>query len=267
MLTTLISWYRRICFKWTNRHCPICKWNVKKFLPLDEQYSKVQVVLENRNITAFDYETLSVNDYYCPICWSNDRARLIYKYLSEKFGDNAKIPSSIAHFAPDWGLNRAIKRRFPLSKLVTLDLFMDGVDVKADLQDLRSINTGEFDIVICSHVLEHVPDDMKALSEISRILNVSWIGIFLVPIPLGLDSIHEDPTESNPDERLRRFGQDDHIRMYSKKGFMDRLSTYFNVHQLWIDDFGIETFTRLWLKKESILYVCTGLEKTRKDHE
>jgi SAM-dependent methyltransferase len=77
-----------------------------------------------------------------------------------------------------------------------------------------------FDAIICSHVLEHVPDDRRALAELRRVLRPDGWAVLLVPI-LRERTI-EDPTETDPAERLRRFGQRDHVRVYGRD-FYERL--------------------------------------------
>lgn len=82
-----------------------------------------------------------------------------------------------------------------------------------------------FDIVVCNHVLEHVPDDRRAMSEIARVLRPDGWALLLVP---GLEgnaggpTTDEDPSVTSPEERLRRFGQRDHVRQYGWD-YLDRL--------------------------------------------
>jgi SAM-dependent methyltransferase len=69
-----------------------------------------------------------------------------------------------------------------------------------------------FDTVYCSHVLEHVPDDRKAMAEIHRVLRPG--GWALVQVPLSTDVTREDLSITDPRERLRLYGQRDHVRFY-----------------------------------------------------
>jgi SAM-dependent methyltransferase len=115
---------------------------------------------------------------------------------------------------------------------------------------------GTFDAFICSHVLEHVSDDLKALSELFRILKPNGWGILMVPIILSLDQIDEDPLLEDIAERWRRFGQDDHVRMYSRNGFIERvIGAGFSVRQYGQEYFGAEVFKRYGISDKSILYV------------
>lgn len=80
-----------------------------------------------------------------------------------------------------------------------------------------------FDAVICSHVLEHVTEDHKAMGEIYRVLKPSGWSILQVPIALNFEEILEDPAVTSPQARQEHFGQDDHVRIYNRKGFVGRL--------------------------------------------
>lgn len=86
--------------------------------------------------------------------------------------------------------------------------------VRGDLCSLP-FPTGSFDLVVCFHVLEHVDDDVAAVREISRVLADD--GTAVVVVPWNPDSAHTDEDlAASPDERLRRFGQIDHVRMYGR---------------------------------------------------
>ena len=77
-----------------------------------------------------------------------------------------------------------------------------------------------FDIVFCSHVLEHIPDDRKAMRELARVLKPEGWAVFMVP--LNAEHTIEDPSITNPAERERLFWQHDHVRLYGPD-FKDRL--------------------------------------------
>jgi ubiquinone/menaquinone biosynthesis C-methylase UbiE len=133
---------------------------------------------------------------------------------------------------------------------------MDGIDDRVDVTDMCTYADNQFDFFICSHVLEHVMDDRKALGELYRVLKPMGQGILMVPIVLGIEEIDEDPSITDDAERWRRFGQHDHVRLYSKHGFIDRVSEAgFRIHQHGWEYFGKEVFTRNGVASQSILYV------------
>jgi ubiquinone/menaquinone biosynthesis C-methylase UbiE len=113
-----------------------------------------------------------------------------------------------------------------------------------------------FDMILCSHVLEHVDDDRKAMSELFRILKPSGFGIIMVPIDINLKEDFENPEYKTEAERWKYFGQNDHVRLYSKNGFATKLiQTGFKVNQLGIDYFGADVFEKNGIHPRSVLYV------------
>ena len=78
------------------------------------------------------------------------------------------------------------------------------------------------DAIICNHVLEHIPDDRKAMKELRRVLKPGGWGILQVPISYVLAATHEDPSIVTTEAREQAFGQYDHVRIYAKD-YVDRL--------------------------------------------
>ncbi len=115
----------------------------------------------------------------CPGCGSSERHRLQAKVLDTVFAGFETHRKSLLHFAPERFLKKRFKRDFSVYK--TADLFRADVDMKADITNLP-LPDNSYDVVFASHVLEHVPDDRKAVSEIHRILRPGGIAILPVPI-------------------------------------------------------------------------------------
>jgi ubiquinone/menaquinone biosynthesis C-methylase UbiE len=114
-----------------------------------------------------------------------------------------------------------------------------------------------FDFIYCCHVLEHIPDDQKAVKEIYRILTKKGWAIFMVPIFPSLKETYEDPSIVKEEERWQHFGQGDHVRLYAKKPFVQLLKgSGFQVDQLGIEYFGEELFQKSALSKTSVLYIA-----------
>lgn len=80
-----------------------------------------------------------------------------------------------------------------------------------------------FDVVICNHVMEHVADDSIAMAEVFRILKPHGWALLQVPIALALDRTIEDPTATTESQRIERFGQEDHVRLYARGDYVKRL--------------------------------------------
>jgi predicted SAM-dependent methyltransferase len=139
---------------------------------------------------------------------------------------------------------------------VTADLFRQDVDDQVDIMDMNLYGDCSVDFFICSHVLEHVEDDRKAMRELYRVLKQGGQGILVVPIILTIDEIDEDPSVTDEAERWRRFGQFDHVRLYSKRGFLARVAEAgFTITELGLEHFGEETFREHAISNQSVLYI------------
>ncbi len=208
-----------------------------------------------------EFETFNSLEYACPFCGATDHDRLYARYLDEILAkDHGSQGIQIVDFAPVRSLSAYIRRKMSPhpGAYRTADLFMPDVDDRVDLMDMRLYRDGQFDFFICSHVLEHVNDDRMALRELFRITKPGGSGIVMVPVPLDVDEVDEDPSITDEAVRWRRFGQCDHVRLYSKKGLVERLrQTGFQVAELGISHFGAETFEQLALLPNSILYVVS----------
>jgi SAM-dependent methyltransferase len=176
-------------------------------------------------------------------------------YLKEKFVSmNASTKPLLIEFAPSKPLQKFIKTHNVNYR--TADLYMEGVDDKLDLMDMHIYPDNFCDIFICSHILEHVSDDKKALKELYRILKPGGWGILMVPINLKNDKIDEDPSVTDVGGRWRRFGQDDHIRLYSKKGFIERVKAAgFSLFQLNKNYFTRDKLLKCGITERSVLYI------------
>ena len=164
---------------------------------------------------------LNRRHYLCPVCYVADRDRAYALWMKKYLVRDKKI--KILDIAPNKGLSAFIKREFPNAEYKSADLYMKDVDYHLDVMNMEIIQSNSIDFFICSHVLEHVNDDIKAMKEFVRILKPGGCGIMVVPIVIGLKTIDEDPNCTDIVERWRRFGQDDHIRKYSHDDFVKRL--------------------------------------------
>lgn len=151
-----------------------------------------------------------------PSTLSLERHRLLWLYLKNEtkfFSDKLKV----LHFAPE----QAFYKRFRELKnleYITTDLNSPLADVKADICNLP-FKDGEFDVILCNHVLEHIPDDTKAMQELYRVMKPSGWGVFQIPQDLSREKTFEDDTITDKKERAKIFGQYDHVRVYGRDYF------------------------------------------------
>lgn len=240
--------------------CPCCGREVI-YVPLSEYYSAMarkyqaeQAVEESR------LETLNKEEYSCPQCGGSDRDRLIISFLKKEGLDEAREGMKVLQIAPAAVITSWIQRHCPHIAYETTDLYMDNVSFQSDIMNMDMIRDDTYDVIICSHVLEHVQDDRKALSEMKRILKPDGKIVFLVPLDLNASDIDEEWGLSEA-ENWRRFGRGDHCRLYNKDGMMHRLEEFFCVHSLGKEYFGEEMFQQCALTDTSTLYLLTKSEE------
>lgn len=159
-----------------------------------------------------------LDNFSCPECAAHDRERHLYLYL-ERLGILETIKTAqILHFAPEGRLTRLIEKLGP-TRYVRADLFPNDATIeKIDMLDVPySANT--FDIVIANHVLEHVMNDLQALSELHRVLKPNGLAILQTPFSAKLEATFQDPGVDSDVARLHLYGQEDHVRLYGKDIF------------------------------------------------
>jgi SAM-dependent methyltransferase len=149
----------------------------------------------------------------CPRCGSLERHRLLIDFLRERT-DLFDEPLSVLHIAPEYGLQRRLRKHGNLAYR-SADLASPLATDKVDLLNMP-YPEGSFDVVICSHVLEHVEDDVRGLHEIRRVLAPGGRAILMSPIDETLSETLEDHTVMSHEERHRVFGQGDHLRRYGR---------------------------------------------------
>jgi glycosyltransferase involved in cell wall biosynthesis/SAM-dependent methyltransferase len=235
--------------------CSVCGRRLRRFQPLSDHFRSSY---ERYGWPYQDAETLNVNAYSCPFCGASDRDRLCALYVRERLSRQTGQPTSVLDIAPSVALRQLFHQLVAAGGLAyrTADIEREDVDDRIDITDMRSYQDASFDVFLCSHVLEHVPDDCLALRELHRILSPGGWGILMVPILVTLEAIDEDPMVIDVAERWRRFGQDDHVRCYSRAGFVQRIrKAGFHVHALGAEHFGLATLTRCGITNGSVLYV------------
>jgi len=234
-------------------NCPVCgATNIRiHALPIHffAQWQKYQTVHN-----PFFIETMNIEHYMCSKCFASDRDRLYAIYL-QHYLDTVMYKVKFLDIAPAPALRTFLKNNINVAYR-SMDLMMAEVDDNLDITNMHAYSDEQFDFFICSHVLEHIPDDTKAMAELYRVLKKGGQGIAMVPINLQLQETMEDPACTDEVLRWKYFFQDDHVRMYAKEDYISRLmSVGFTVEQLDINYFGKEVFERNAIWPTSVLYV------------
>ncbi|MGW8122352.1 class I SAM-dependent methyltransferase [Roseivirga echinicomitans] len=217
-----------------NVTCPICEISYRKFLP----YGRL-----NPRENAL-----------CPDSLSLERHRLMWLYLKEKT-TFFTAPHKLLHIAPEICFIDKFKA-MPNIDYTTADLESPLADVKMDVHDIP-FEANTFDVVFCNHVMEHVEDDIKSMSEIHRVLKPGGWAFIQSPQDYSREVTLEDPSITDPKERERVYWQNDHVRLfgldYSKRlekaGFKVTEDRY-------VMELPAETVRKYALPPNEIIYFC-----------
>jgi SAM-dependent methyltransferase len=250
-----LSYYRG-----TQYRCPICNIQLRAFKPIwrsfwtdYQQYDFIR--------SPFAMETFNVGAFSCPACDAYDRERLTALYLDRAFrAFDPKRRYRLVEFAPAHALHRMIKRH-PFIEYRSADLMRKDVDDRVDITSCPYAD-GSVNVFLCSHVLEHIEDDRRAMRELHRILAPDGFGVVLVPLFPDVDETHEDAKIAALSQRWKYFGGGDHVRQYGKQDFIDRLTAAgFKIDQLDIGYFGKDVFHQAGIAENSVLYVLRKPER------
>jgi hypothetical protein len=221
-------WYRG-----RGRWCPVCGQSSRKFRPGG---------------------TVARQDAKCPRCGALERHRFTWLYLLHRTDLFDGRPKRVLHVAPEQCFERQLQDRLGGGYL-TADLRDPHAMERMDITGIRHPDES-FDVIYCSHVLEHVLDDRRAMREFHRVLKRSGWAILLVPITA--DRTFEDPTIVRPSDRLRVFGQKDHVRRYGPD-YLDRLRhAGFDVQVTRVSEMiSADEAARMGITRVGEIYHCT----------
>lgn len=194
------------------------------------------------------------NNVLSPSTLSLERHRLLWLYLQKEtsfFSDKLKV----LHFAPEQAFYKRFKKMKNLD-YTTTDLNSPLADVKADICNLP-FNDNSYDVILCNHVLEHIPDDTKAMQELYRVLKPNGMAILQIPQDLNRAETFEDDTITDKKERAKIFGQYDHVRVYGRDYFDKLRSVGFKVEEVdYTSKLSAEAIEKYCLAKGEIIPVC-----------
>jgi SAM-dependent methyltransferase len=206
----------KACYAGKGCFCPYCGKSYRKFL---HQGVRAEVFKKYAISGAGPMKNVR-----CPHCRSNHRMRLLYLFF-ELRTDIFERDVRILHIAPKKDLARFLRTHNNIDHICGAlfpERWADFDAVKVDITDIP-FPDADFDVLICNHVLEHVPGDETAMAEIFRVIKPGGFAVLQVPLALDLEKTLEDPTIVDEKDRKREYGQKDHVRLYGMDYF-DKLT-------------------------------------------
>ena len=209
---------KKVLYFGTKFKCNLCQSNLR-FFSESGYDADILIKLEVVGGGKYRYDI-------CPVCRSSYRERLVKVYLDSIDFFNTK--KRILHFAPEINIGLKLQNKFKENYIpcdINLTRYTEIKNInKIDILMIPFENES-FDNVICNHVLEHIDNDSKAMSEIFRILKPEGWAILQVPVSYKIETTIENPEITLPEERLKHFGQTDHVRIYQTDDYIRRLKS------------------------------------------
>jgi SAM-dependent methyltransferase len=205
-------------FKGTGFKCNCCGASYSKFVADYPSAENANALKANAVIAGYGENIL------CPACLSTARERLVIALLSSQFKITGK---KILHFSPEKNIYQFIKTH---NEVITADiqpLFYKSIDSNIKIEDATrlSYTDNSFDVVIGNHIMEHIPNDVKAMAEIYRVLKPEGRAILQVPYSTIIAATIEDLEINDPQKQSALFGQKDHVRIYQLQNYVNRLQS------------------------------------------
>ncbi len=212
------------CYAGSGFTCNVCAAQYTTFVPDHPTPENAPALLRHNVIAGYGDHII------CPNCLSNARERLVLAILQNRNDIKGK---KILHLSPEKNIYQYINNR---ATVVTADLipgFYASIDPNIQQQDATHLTYPDesFDGLIANHVLEHIPDDVKAMKEFFRVLKAGGSAILQVPYSTSIDTTIETPFLNDPVQQSALYGQKDHVRIYAIQDYCRRLqSVGFIVH-------------------------------------
>jgi SAM-dependent methyltransferase len=196
------------------------------------------------------------NNVLSPSTLSLERHRLLWLFLNEESDFfTSTVTKKVLHFAPEQAFYKLFRNQKNLD-YTTTDLLSPLADVKADICNLP-FEDNQYDVILCNHVLEHIPDDTKAMQELYRVLKPGGMAILQIPQELSRAVTFSDDTITDQKERAKIFGQYDHVRIYGRDYFDKLRSIGFKViEEDYTNKIAPKMVEKYCLAKGEIIPVC-----------
>lgn len=235
------------------KECPVCGYK-GKFDQLSKRWRN-PIFIHGKKYHSADFETVDVQNWSCSNCRADTKTRLQKIFIDHEIASDR--PVKILHIAPENNLrNDILRNKHPQTEYISCDLIRNDVDFQLDLRDLSIIQDSSIDLVLCSHVLEHIPEEYeKALSELFRVLSATGVALVMVPTLSSTLDNYEDSWINTDELRLKHYGLDDHYRFFTSHGLIkDLISSGFDAERLNVESI-TPHFNKYGIPKESYLYL------------
>lgn len=182
-------------YKGDNVECTVCGKKFSKFL-------------------SYGSDVAHRDNVLCPNDLTLERHRLMWLYLKGHSNFFTKKDISVLHIAPEQCFHKKFKSQGNLNYL-TGDLVSPIADLHFDLHDIP-LEDNRFDVIFCNHVMEHVDDAIRCMSELHRVMKPGGWGIMQVPQDFTREETFEDPSITSEEDREKYYWQKDHVRLFGR---------------------------------------------------
>lgn len=199
--------------------------------------------------------TLGLRLSDCPYCGSVDKYRWEW-YVLENYLHISQVTNvDVLHFAPEKPIYNRIKQNGSINYMCG-DIVPGRADYVVDMTDMQ-FEDSSFDIIIACNVLEHIQDEKRALTEIKRVLKTDGTFVVMIPVAYDVEETWEDENITSEEERVKYFGQEDHVRLYGND-YQSHFEKYgFIVNALTAEEvFSRENIKKYGLTKVSPILLC-----------
>lgn len=225
-----------ILYKGNKVECPVCEKSFSKFLSYGSEVAHRENVL-------------------CPYDLTLERHRLMWLYLKNHSDFFTKEDLKVLHIAPEQCFHKKFQQQKNLDYL-TGDLVSPIADMHFDLHDIP-LENNRFEVVFCNHVMEHVDDPVRCMSELHRVMKPGGWAIMQVPQDFSRAETYEDSSITSPEEREKHFWQKDHVRLFGRD-----YPQYLEKAGFTVEEFDIKSeltddqIERMRLSRSEILYIA-----------
>ena len=236
-LSYVFKFFAPMLYKGNKVACPVCERSFSKFLSYGSNVAHRENVL-------------------CPYDLTLERHRLMWLYLKNESVFFTKSNQDVLHIAPEQCFYKLFKNQNNINYL-TGDLESPLADLHFDLHNIP-LQENKFDVVFCNHVLEHVTDAKKCMSELYRVMKPGGFGIFQVPQDFTREVTYEDPSIVTPEEREKHFWQYDHVRLFGRDypQWIEKAGFQVKEYRL-ADSFSEAQIDKFRISMDEILYIAT----------